>query len=373
MGSKRSMLRNGLGEILEESVPRCSRFVDLFAGSASVSWHVAERFAIPVLAVDLQAYSAVLANGVIARDAAEGSSWIARWFARAEAVLKSDPNYGKAKALSENVGRKPVAALAEQARTLCAQAAGTTTRAYGGYYFSPAQSLVIDGLRGTLPRNPNHKSIALASLVSGASSCAASPGHTAQPFKPNDTAGKFLLEAWSKDVWTAVRSCALDLCMRHAMKIGRGCVGDANGVANTLREGDLVFVDPPYSAVHYSRFYHVLETITLGKDVEVSGQGRYPPDHLRPKSDYSIGSRSKLAMQDLLSKLAKRKCSVVVTFPAGQSSSGLSGSQILQDAKRLFRIEAETIHGRFSTLGGNQRQRSARAASEELVISLVPK
>ena len=47
----------------------------------------------------------------------------------------------------------------------------------------------------------------------------------------------------------------------HAKQIGASKVADANKAAHQVREGDLVFLDPPYSGVHYSRFYHVLETI----------------------------------------------------------------------------------------------------------------
>ncbi len=45
----------------------------------------------------------------------------------------------------------------------------------------------------------------------------------------------------------------------HAKTKGETIVGDALQIAKTLNRSDLVFVDPPYSAVQYSRFYHVLE------------------------------------------------------------------------------------------------------------------
>lgn len=64
MGSKRTMLQNGLGELLGHEVSNALRFVDLFAGSGSVAIHVAQKFPIPVLAFDLQSYSAVLAVAV---------------------------------------------------------------------------------------------------------------------------------------------------------------------------------------------------------------------------------------------------------------------------------------------------------------------
>ena len=68
MGSKRAMLGNGLGEVLGGMVGRHKRFVDLFAGSASVAWHVAGRYPIETWAFDLQRYSAVLAAAVVQRN-----------------------------------------------------------------------------------------------------------------------------------------------------------------------------------------------------------------------------------------------------------------------------------------------------------------
>lgn len=65
MGSKRAMLRNGLGEALDRAITDKGRFVDLFAGSAAVSWHVAQRYSIPVFASDLQQFSVALALGVL--------------------------------------------------------------------------------------------------------------------------------------------------------------------------------------------------------------------------------------------------------------------------------------------------------------------
>jgi adenine-specific DNA methylase len=67
MGSKRSMLQNGLGELLKREINGAARFVDLFTGSASVAGHVAKNFDVPVLASDLQSYSVALANAIISR------------------------------------------------------------------------------------------------------------------------------------------------------------------------------------------------------------------------------------------------------------------------------------------------------------------
>src|SRR5438067_12324720 len=67
MGSKTSMLRNGLGTILDREIPQSSRFIDLFTGSAAVATYVSQKFAIPVLAFDLQHYSSTLAQAILQR------------------------------------------------------------------------------------------------------------------------------------------------------------------------------------------------------------------------------------------------------------------------------------------------------------------
>lgn len=59
-----------LKQLLQCEVDGAERFVDLFSGSGAVSIHVAETYPIPVLSVDLQAYSAVLAEAVISRTSA---------------------------------------------------------------------------------------------------------------------------------------------------------------------------------------------------------------------------------------------------------------------------------------------------------------
>ncbi len=48
MGSKRSMLLNGLGELLTEESKDAKRFIDLFSGSGAVATFVAKRFPIEV-------------------------------------------------------------------------------------------------------------------------------------------------------------------------------------------------------------------------------------------------------------------------------------------------------------------------------------
>ena len=68
MGSKKFMLKNGLGKLIRENIKHCDRFVDPFCGSGAVVFFVAKDFAKPILAADLQQYSTVLARSVIGKE-----------------------------------------------------------------------------------------------------------------------------------------------------------------------------------------------------------------------------------------------------------------------------------------------------------------
>jgi hypothetical protein len=154
---------------------------------------------------------------------------------------------------------------------------------------------------------------------------------------------------------------------------GKAKVGDAVRIARYLGESDLVFVDPPYSGVHYSRFYHVLETLARGTCGPVSGTGRYPPPSERPKSLFSQKLGAPRAIENLFQALGDRGCTVIVTFPAHECSNGLSGESVAQCAEQHFTIDRRFVKTRFSTLGGNGRNRSARCDSSEMMLVLRPR
>jgi len=133
MGSKRWMLQNGLGDILANSGRDTKRFVDLFAGSGAVATHMARHFPLPVLAVDLQRYSAVLTGAIIQRKAPLlwEDVWT-NWQAHALEVFRSHrpPKL-------EKITRYGVLSF----RGWCERRTRLPlTRAYGGHYFSPVQA-----------------------------------------------------------------------------------------------------------------------------------------------------------------------------------------------------------------------------------------
>lgn len=381
MGSKRYMLRNGLGTRIRQlgKEPWCTRFVDLFTGSGAVAHFAAEQLGKPVLASDIQLYASVLASAVTLRDAPLAlSGFEAGWLAEVERRLPTHPCYAEAVRCSAVQPGAQLASDVERARALCEKRVriGPIWQAYGGHYYSPLQALTLDYLRKYLPRQEPERAVALAALIVAASRCAAAPGHTAQPFKPTETGGRFLAEAWNRSVLLAVRTALAEFAPRHGRTVGEVQTADALSVAATLGPGDLVFVDPPYSAVHYSRFYHVLETIAQGECGPVSGVGRYPASERRPSSKFSMVSNSKLELERLIETLGQTGATVLLTFPEGKCSNGLSGEVIEEVARRWFDVEIlKKVHGSFSTMGGKKKgegNRLPRQESVELLFVMRP-
>lgn len=376
MGSKRSMLKNGLGDLLLEQADLFDRFVDLFAGGGFVSWFVAERIAKPVLAVDLQKYSTILCEAVISRtEPLDADALNKKWIA--EAKRKRNASYLWKKAYHFSNEAIEIRSFVDQARILCETKSliGPIWNAYGGHYFSPPQALTFDYLLDNLPDKKEERILCLAACIAAASECVASPGHTAQPFQPTKGAGKYILESWRRDPLERCKNNLGFLCPKFAKVSGSVITADAQNVISQLNSRDLVFIDPPYSGVQYSRFYHVLETIArCNKQISVSGVGRYPSLDERPQSKFSNISQAKDALKLILKGIAEKGSTIIFTFPSGDSSNGLSGDYIRAIASEWFQVEDKnTIEGQFSSLGGNNGNRKARTKSSELILFLRPK
>ena len=373
MGSKRAMLRNGLGSILLEEATSASRIVDLFSGGGAVSWFAATKLQMPVIACDLQKYAAALAGSVIKRTRpVEALEMDNMWLSRAFQARHELQGWHQAKKL--DTAMPCTESWQKKAQELCASDTTANSslvwRCYGGHYFSPTQALSLDAMILSLPDDDEFRELCLAATIIAASRCVAAPGHTAQPFKATPTAAKFLREAWLRDPFQYTRAALKELCPLYAVERGNSFVINANDMAKQLRNDDVVFVDPPYSAVQYSRFYHVLETIARGACDKVEGVGRYPIPEERPNSSYSRKGQAKEAMKELLEILSEKGCTVILTFPEKECSNGLSGDTLAEMAQQLFRVERKSVRTRFSTLGGNSMNRDARTPSDELILVL---
>lgn len=386
MGNKNKLLPI-LGDILISNSVNSESIADAFCGSASVSWYLAETLDKEIISSDIQSFAVTRASAVTERtEVLDPKSILASWFNRAkiivEAVASHFPNHLKS-IEPDLTDANHIQTVVEQSRRFCEDVLPVVfqdfkgqwpiSKAYGGYYYSPVQALIFDALRQSLPKLIAHRKLAIAALVEAASKAAASPGHTAQPFQPTESSAKYIIEAWMRDPWALVASSMGEIAKRKAIKKGQGIVGDFTKAIDKLAPGDLVFADPPYSGVHYSRFYHVLETITRGIEFTPEGRGRYPSIIDRPSSSFSKKSESTFAAKSLIQTCAEKKLSLVLTFPTAQASNGLSSLDFINIGRPLFsKITIEEVQTDFSTLGGNKKHREARQLYGESIVSFTP-
>lgn len=374
MGSKTSLLPLGLGGVIDRELEGKSRFVDLFSGSGAVSYFVAERHAKAVLSVDTQEYSAALVRSVLERTTAAPlapfSQWIETSTTGAAALVKK---YKIVPSGSETSAE--VTAQREIASAIGPEV-GFITRDYGGHYFSVEQSLAMDVLHENIQHlKPRHRPIALAALIETASACAAAPGHTAQPFQPGKNLLPHIFAAWRRSPLAYAREYSSARAARFALARGRAEVGDAVERSSTLNSSDLIFCDPPYSEVQYSRFYHVLEGIAVGGWPSVSGAGRAPSTALRVSSEFSKRSRSTNAFRTLFESVAEVGASIILTFPVHEASNGQSAESLADLASPWFaarELKIPYVHSSLGGSNGHSHPRSARDSVSESVMSLTP-
>src|ERR1700684_125569 len=129
MGSKRWMLGNGLGHLLDTAAPNADRFVDLFSGAGAVVSFVATRHRIGVFSADLQTYSRILSAAIVERTAPlpVEPTW-SDWKRSATSIRKTIRSVPCTSKLTKQ--------SVTEAREWCSRRRHwIITRAYGGHYF----------------------------------------------------------------------------------------------------------------------------------------------------------------------------------------------------------------------------------------------
>jgi adenine-specific DNA-methyltransferase len=154
-------------------------------------------------------------------------------------------------------------------------------RYYGGLYFSYRQAAALDAIAASVRELPApYRDTALAALLSTASEVVSTVGSQfAQPVRPRGADGRpkaALVAAVARKRRLPVMERYADWLERYQRLPGaahRHTVvrSDYRGALAALPAGvGAIYADPPYTRDHYSRFYHVLETIALGDEPEIS-------------------------------------------------------------------------------------------------------
>lgn len=355
MGNKSRFL-DAIETAINEIAPANSTACDLFAGTAVVARRLAHTR--PVVCSDVQAYSKVLADALTTPRAFSrrevaclfeiANEWLASMLPLADgllslesrALIDSPSSRAHLADLIESGslagsrrGSEELQSAKDAARVeLCPENA-TLTWYYGGVYFSYRQALELDALRFAVRafEGGNTRAPTLVAALMGAASDAVSTvgNHFAQPVQPRRADGT-LKRTWAQSVLKSRQYSVFDgfntwLARYAALEAtAYRCVAAQADFRDSLYglgpDVGVIYADPPYTRDHYSRFYHVIETIALDDDPGVTpGQGTSEPSRgiyrvNRHQSPFSIRTQVRPAFQELFAHAKRLDVPLVLSY-----------------------------------------------------------
>lgn len=397
LGSKLRIV-NQLCELLDNLDPSYGPVCDLFAGSGTVSKALSLKR--DVIAVDIQEYSRVLCSAVL--NPAECDLDWAEHFVR---QVSSSDHFKilswafeplidfeeKCLFMASNGNLEPLCDLLENGSLIAFEqsvyhttnsslfaamkevesrlhevqlsdsSSSLVTRYFGGIYFAYLQACQLDVLLeavANLP--PSQRDTFLAAILSTASEIVNTVGKQfAQPIRPRSSSGKpkadlfelasrdrssrviDIYESWLKRYITIPKTGGSHLAIRQDY---REALKDLKG------EVKIVYADPPYTRDHYSRYYHVLETLCLRDNPRIStvhvngkdciSRGIYRID--RYQSPFCIRSKAPTAFAALFAGVRSLEVPLVLSYSPYESDNHsrprlMTIKQIEELAKTYFR------------------------------------
>lgn len=392
LGSKLRIL-DFIKDTIDVIDPTNSRVCDLFAGSGTVSQYLGKYR--PVTAVDIQEYSRVITSAAILplkmnfqaeqvvtqcmnSEHFKKLSWCLEPMIEFENKSVDKALSGDILSLCELVEKGSIIGfeekLSEISSTELVEALNETSdrlkqveyiygpealvvRYFGGLYFSYEQSVQLDTLLeyASLIDNSD-KDILVAAILSTASEIVNTVGKQfAQPLKTFNSDGtpkKNIVNKIVKDRKINVLETFMEKLQgyislekshfdHHVYKMDSL---DALDILNN--DVKVVYADPPYTRYHYSRYYHVLETICLRDNPTISktfvngqeklSRGIYRED--RHQSPFSIKSKADEAFNKLFRKVKELDASLVLSYsPYDDTKKSTPRIQTIGELEQLGR------------------------------------
>lgn len=225
---------------------------------------------------------------------------------------------------------------------------------YSDTYFSPEQCLEIDSIRYAIDQlnDDNKKNLYLSALMGAMCIAQSTPGHFAQ-FMPKDH--KRIISLRKICVWqTFLKKCDDYSNIVFTKFENRAFCSDFNNLINQdlINYVDTIYLDSPYSGEQYSRFYHILETITRYDNPSLSFKAKYRDDRFMSKFCY----KSKVAteFETIFKYCNKNKINIVISY----SNKGvLPINNLIEIVKIYFKkVNVEEITYSHSTQGKGNKQ-----------------
>lgn len=376
MGSKRSILDFVISNI--NDVYTGGRVCDLFAGTSILSGALGKI--IPIHSNDIQEYSAILSKTYLSSYSWDeySTELLEDIINRAEEYVENFKTFYPQLSFTYSVDmtiEQFVALEAQQQMLLNYNFDDTEfhlfVKCYSGTYWSFEQCLWIDAIRRVADEyieSPVYYVI-LSSLIYGMSYCSQSTGHYAQyRDAKNESSKKDILIYRLRSIVPYFETKFKQLKEYLSTNGFEHYVTslDYRECLDIIEPGTLVYADPPYGFVHYSRFYHALETLVKYDYPDVNHKGRYRTD--RHQSPFGRGTEVKEAFKSLFLKIREKHSDLILSY----SNTGMIKLdeiiQIAQEAMgEIYEVsykEADHIH---STMGRSDDK--SKDVTEYLIIA----
>ena len=346
MGTKRA-IADRVAAIVQEGPP--GPLLDLFSGVCAVGSAVAPSR--QVWCNDAQLFASTVATAFFASPVlpirAEDADGLARGpylhnyraleerfsaCLRAESLALESGNFEQLKLLETSMPDVAASPSLESERAHLAL--DPTQRPYrlftitfSGSYMGLRQCIQVDSLRyaadslrgaGQLSAH-QHRWLCLA-LCQAASKVATTTGHFAQYVRVKETTTRRFVAQRRRSIWYEWLRAIFSLSPvgTHGWRArNRVFRGDANQLVRNLRDdGQLpavVYADPPYTSDHYSRYYHLYETLLLYDYPKSVATGRYRPN--RFVSRFSTKTQVESALRQLIEDCSKLESRLILSYP----------------------------------------------------------
>jgi adenine-specific DNA methylase len=269
----------------------------------------------------------------------------------------------------------------------------TTVRYFGGAYFSYAQAVELDCL-AVLAQEAMPSALAdvlTAALLSTASDIVNTVGKQfAQPIRPRTKQGNVKQHLIAK----IYRDRRLDVQTTYLAWLKRYALHQVPGTAHVAARADyrealaqfagqyaVVYADPPYTRDHYSRFYHVLETMARRDNPSIArnpgaadddlSRGLYRDD--RHQSPFCIRSQAPSAFREMFKLASQAGAQMVLSYSPFQSGAHPRLMQIdalIELASDFYKsVELQSVDGvTHSKLNHSSLNFDAPPEAEVLIV-----
>lgn len=430
LGSKLRML-NFIEETINEIDIENGGVCDLFTGSGSVSFHLSKTR--PIVSVDIQEYSKVICSAILQNKNLE-NHFINDFLNDCKNSTHTSNLYKSVKPLIEyeelsiekaldKTCLEDLCELIESGSIIAFQLSknsksknelnnyikevlgnlktnniseidSLSIRYFGGIYFSYKQTCQIDAILFQIHKAPNElRNSLLAPLLSTISDAVNTVGKQfAQPIRPRNskgiiksTLGKAAYKDRKIDVFETYEKWLKKYNSLKELKNKNVVYNvDYNDALGKLPNNvTVVYADPPYTRDHYSRFYHVLETISLRDLPNIStmvlkgetklSRGLYREE--RHQSPFCIRSQAPKAFENMFQKISSKGLKLVLSYSpyddTKETHPRVVKIELLTSlANKYFNtVEIRSV-GEFthSKLNNSSKHLDASSAAEVLIV-----